>query len=195
MFGLLAATGAGLLASTPTASGFFNFFEFLSGAPPGTLDAHDIPEEWLPRLGPQLPSYVHYLSSLRLKHVSVRQIIAPHTKSRGSIKNTLPPKSMWRNIRETAKVVDALSHRLDLEPRELISVYRSPAYNARCPGAKRNSYHLKNNAIDIKYPCSPGKVTAMAREMVKAGIFQGGVGGYPSFTHVDTRGTAANWGR
>jgi hypothetical protein len=195
MFGLLAATGSGLLLSTPTASGFFNFFQFLSVAPPGTLDAHDIPEEWVSRLGSRLPAYVHYLSSLRLRQVTVRQLIAPHTRTRGSVKNTLPPKPLWRNIRETAKVVDALSRRLDFKPRDVISVYRSPAYNARCAGARRGSYHVKNNAIDIKYPCSPGKVTAMAREMVKAGIFQGGVGGYSTFTHVDTRGRAVNWGR
>jgi hypothetical protein len=194
MFGMLAMTGAGLLASTPRASGFFNIFQMLAPAPPGTLDRMGIPEEWRARLGPHLPAYAHYLKTLNLRHLTVRQIIDPHRRTRGKILNTLPPKSLWRQIRETARVIDSLSKRLELQPSEVVSAYRTPAYNRSCRGA-RHSRHLVNNAIDIQFPCSPGKVTAMAREMRAAGLFRGGVGLYRGFTHIDTRGSNVDWRR
>lgn len=193
MLGLLTATGATLFASTPQASAFFNFFGAYSGGSMEHLEKLDIPEAWIKRLGSSLPAYANFLSHLRLKKIGVKEIIAPHTKSRGSVKNTLPPKSLWRNIRDTLYVVDGLARRLETPPRELLSIYRSPAYNARCAGAKRGSYHLRNNAVDLKFHCSPGKVAAMLREMRSAGVFRGGVGRYSSFTHVDTRGSNRDW--
>jgi len=190
---MLALTGAGLLASSPQASAFFNFFDGYAGGGKGLLEDLKIPESWLPRLGSRLPGYAYYLHRLKLKKVEVRQIIAPHTKTRGRIKNTLPPKSLWKNIRNTLYVVDGLSRRLGMPPRDLVSIYRSPAYNARCAGARRGSYHLRNNAIDMKFPCSSGKVAAMLREMRSVGLFRGGIGRYSTFTHVDTRGRNATW--
>jgi uncharacterized protein YcbK (DUF882 family) len=99
---------------------------------------------------------------------------------------------MWKNIRSTLRVVDSLADRLDVPVKDIVSVYRTPAYNARCPGAKSNSYHLLNNAMDVVFTCPPGKVAAMARAMRSAGLFKGGVGP-TGFTHIDTRGTNADW--
>ncbi len=193
MFGLLALTGAGLLASTPKASAFFNFFELYAPQSPGTLQGLDIPEEWRRALGSGLPAYANFIKGLGLRQLKVHQIIAPHAKKRGPVQNTLPPRALWKNIRETLKVVDGLARRLDIPPKDLVSIYRSPAYNARCPGARSNSYHIRNNAVDITFPCAPGKVTAMAREMRAAGIFRGGIGRYGGFTHIDTRGSNVDW--
>ncbi len=123
-----------------------------------------------------LPSYVGFLQSLKLKYIKVDQLIEPHTHVRNGVHNTLPPKAMWRNISSTLKVVDALAFRLELPVNELVSIYRSPAYNSRCPGAKSNSYHMRNNATDVRFTCPPGKVAAMARAMRGAGLYQGGVG-------------------
>ena len=47
--------------------------------------------------------------------------------------------------------------------------------------------------MDIVFNCPPGKVAAMARAMRSAGLFKGGVGRYGSFTHIDTRGSNADW--
>ncbi|GAB4175547.1 MAG: hypothetical protein Fur0032_15380 [Terrimicrobiaceae bacterium] len=193
MFGLLAATGSGLLLSTPGAHAFLNFFESYAPASSSLLADLGIPSEWRDRLGPYLPGYVQYVKSLGLQVVKVKAVIQPHTKVRGGVRNTLPPKAIWKNIRYTLKVVDGLASRLELPPSELVSVYRSPAYNARCAGAKSNSYHIRNNAIDVKFPCSPGKVAAMAKEMRAAGLFRGGVGRYGGFTHIDTRGSNVDW--
>lgn len=193
MFGMLALTGAGLMAGSSQATAFFNFFESFGPAPSGTLASMKIPVEWRGQLGELLPVYANFLKSLELHRVEVREVIGAHVKTRGKVRNTLPPKGLWKNIRDTLKVVDGLSRRLELEPETIVSVYRSPAYNAMCRGARSNSFHLKNNAIDITFPCSPGKVTAMAKEMRAAGLFRGGVGRYGGFTHIDTRGTNADW--
>jgi Peptidase M15 len=190
---LLALTGASLAAGSEASHAFTDFFSSYQSVPRGNLTKLDIPAEWLPRLGSQLPSYADYLQRANFRQMSVRQVIAPHAKSHGSVHNTLPPRFLWKNIRSTLKVVDLLADRLDLPVNEVISVYRTPAYNARCPGAKSNSYHLCNNAMDIVFKCPPGKVAAMARAMRSSGLFKGGVGRYGGFTHIDTRGTNADW--
>ncbi|MGA7216654.1 MAG: D-Ala-D-Ala carboxypeptidase family metallohydrolase [Terrimicrobiaceae bacterium] len=190
---LLALTGASLAAGSTTSQAFMDFFSSYDAAPRGILTKLDIPAAWLPQLGSLLPSYADYLQRTNFRQMTVRQVIAPHAKSHGSTHNTLPPRFMWRNIRSTLKVVDSLADRLDMPVQEVVSVYRTPAYNARCPGARSNSLHLCNNAMDLVFKCPPGKVAAMARAMRSAGLFKGGVGRYGSFTHIDTRGANADW--
>jgi len=190
---LLTMTGASLLATGGTSQALWNFFDSYPTASTDSLKRLNISKEWQAALGPMLPSYVGFLQSLKLKYIKVDQLIEPHTHVRNGVHNTLPPKAMWRNISSTLKVVDALAFRLELPVNELVSIYRSPAYNSRCPGAKSNSYHMRNNATDVRFTCPPGKVAAMARAMRGAGLYQGGVGRYSSFTHIDTRGKNADW--
>jgi hypothetical protein len=190
---LLALTGAGLAAGSETSHAFLDFFSSFQSTPRGILAKLDVPTGWIPQLGPLLPNYAEFLQRVKLRQMSVRQVIAPHAKSHGIVQNTLPPRYMWRNIQSTLKVVDQVADRLDMPVEEIISVYRTPAYNARCPGAKSNSYHLRNNAMDVVFKCPPGKVAAMARAMRAIGLFKGGVGRYSGFTHIDTRGTNADW--
>lgn len=189
---LLALAGAGLLVGTGRSEAFFDFLSSYS-ASPEALRALGIPAEWSTLLGPQLPGYAAFLQKMNLHTVTVRQLIEPHTHAHGQIHNTLPPRAMWANIKSTLKVVDSLSSRLHLQVKEAISVYRCPAYNATCPGAKSSSFHMRNNAIDVVYSCPPGKVAAMARAMRMTGLYQGGVGRYANFTHLDTRGNNADW--
>lgn len=190
---LLALSGVGLMAGTQSSNAFMDFLSSFDSASPTILSDMKIPMDWRVLLGPQLASYAEYLRKARLRNVTIKQLIQPHTHVRGSVHNSLPPKAMWGNVRSTLKVVDSLADRLDLKIEEVVSVYRSPAYNSRCPGAKSNSYHMRNNAMDIVFPCAPGKVAAMARAMRATGLFRGGVGRYAGFTHVDTRGTNADW--
>ena len=190
---LLALTGASLAAGSETSNALADFFSSYQTTSRGSLTRLDIPSEWIPQLGSLLPSYADYIERARLRNLSVRQMIAPHTKSHGSIHNTLPPRFLWRNIRSTLKVVDSLAERLDLHVEEVVSAYRTRAYNARCPGARSSSYHLCNNAMDVVFKCPPGKVAAMARAMRATGLFKGGVGRYRGFTHIDTRGANADW--
>ena len=191
---LLALTGAGMLASgTQSQAGFLDFLFSGQSMSPAELKKFGIPQPWTAQLGSLLPSYVEYLRKASLQAVTVKQIIEPHMHVRGTVYNCLPPRAMWGNIRATLKVIDRLADRLDLPVKEIVSAYRSPAYNARCPGAKSNSYHMRNIAIDVTFSCAPGKVAAMARAMRATGLFKGGVGRYGGFTHVDTRGANADW--
>ena len=144
-------------------------------------------------IGADREVYAEFLSRIGLKRISVQGILDSHAKAHGSIHNTLPPRQMWSNIRNTLSTMDTVATRLGEPVSEVVSVYRSPAYNATCPGAKSNSYHMRNNAIDMRFTSSPRKVSALAREMRGAGLFKGGVGCYPSFTHIDTRGNNADW--
>jgi len=193
---LLALAGAGLFAGGETSHAFSDFFSgFGSTNTPSSasLKSMDIPMEWQLALGATLPAYVEFLKRCRLQNITIRQMIEPHTNVRGSVKNSLPPRAIWPNIRTTVRVADSLADRLDLKMKDVISVYRSPAYNSRCPGAKSNSYHVRNNAMDIVFPCKPGKVAAMARAMRASGLYRGGVGRYGGFTHIDTRGANVDW--
>jgi hypothetical protein len=190
---MLTLAGAGLLAGTPRAEALMDFFGGYDTVSPSTLQALKIPADWSRQLGPLLPGYVAFLQKLNLRNFTVRQVIEPHTHVRGKVSNSLPPRAMWGNIRSTLRVIDLLKPRLDAPVEKVVSVYRSPAYNARCRGAKSNSYHLRNNAVDIVFDCAPGKVAAMARAMRAAGLYRGGVGRYGGFTHIDTRGSNADW--
>ena len=115
-------------------------------------------------------------------------------KTHGSIRAGIPPASLWKNMRPTLLVADQLAEKLREKVEVVISAYRSPAYNATCPGAASGSQHMKNLALDLVFQSSSTKVTRAAREIRTAGAFKGGVGHYPNFTHVDTRGYNADWG-
>ena len=154
---LLALTGAALAASGESSQAFVDFFSSYQPASRGLLTKLDIPSVWMPQLGSQLPSYAEFLQRMKFKQMSIRQVIAPHAKSHGSMHNTLPPRYLWRNIRSTLKVVDQLADRLDMPVGGDRLRLPDPAYNARCPGAKSNSYHVRNNAMDIVFNCPPGK--------------------------------------
>lgn len=190
---LLTLTGASLLAGGGTSHAFMDFFSSYAEATPATMKSLKIPAEWSRTLGPLLPSYVAFLQKQNLRYLTVHDVIEPHTNTRGKVHNSLPPRAMWANVRSTLRVIDLLAPRLDVPVEKVVSVYRSPAYNARCPGAKSNSFHMRNNAVDIVFDCAPGKVAAMARAMRSTGLYKGGVGRYGGFTHIDTRGTNADW--
>ncbi len=144
-------------------------------------------------LGRQANEYAGYLQRLRLRNVTVEQIIRPHANKRGSVQNTLPPSSMWRNMRNTLKVADRIASMLGEKVHTVTSAYRSPSYNAACRGAARDSMHMRNNALDLKFSSSPGRVVEAAIALRNQGYFKGGVGRYGSFTHIDTRGENVSW--
>ena len=153
----------------------------------------EIPEEWLQREGHGLRTYAPYLTGLRLKSMSVGQIVAAHAKKRGAVWNVLPPREMWPSIVPTLRVIDQLALELGMPVAEVVSVYRMPAYNARCEGARSGSWHTRNVAIDIKMAAPPSVVAATARSLRARGLFSGGVGRYLNFVHIDTRGTNFDW--
>jgi hypothetical protein len=205
MLGALGLTGFGLLATSAVASAFTS--KKSEGAPkvsiptsasrPGTNTVRfesvsGIPEEWSAR-NSAADSYLRYLKSLNLRSVSPQQVLESHAKAKGTIWNSLPPKQWWNRMGYLLKVVDRVAREMNVSEVEVISAYRSPAYNAHCAGAKSGSWHQANVAADVKFPVRASKVTATARELRDLGLFKGGVGGYWNFTHIDARGHNINW--
>jgi hypothetical protein len=154
----------------------------------------NLPEEWVTALGAPLRGYASFLAGLQLKNISLHQILEPHMKMRSEVRCGIPPASLWKNMKPTLLVADQIADRLGEKVETVISAYRSPAYNARCTGAASGSQHMCNKALDLQFPnSSPGKVARAARALREEGRFKGGIGLYPDFVHVDTRGTNANW--
>lgn len=72
----------------------------------------------------------------------------------------------------------------------ITSAYRTPTKNKAC-GGSTYSQHLYGRAADVKISgVSPKKVAAYAETLLKN---KGGIGIYPTFTHIDTRATKARW--
>jgi len=145
-------------------------------------------------LDPYGREYEAFLLSLGLRYIKPSELLRPHFNIRGAVSNSLPPKELWRNMTPTLKVADELRQLLGVRLETIASAYRSPAYNAACAGAASHSYHMQNRALDLVYDCSPQQVAEAARSLRNQGIFRGGIGRYPGFTHIDTRGKNADWG-
>ncbi len=107
--------------------------------------------------------------------------------------NTDPPRELWPNVIPLARLLDAFREAVGRRV-VLTSVYRSPAYNRAIGGAIR-SQHVTFCAADFKVPDSgdPGSWAAQLRSMRAQGLFEGGIGTYNTFVHVDTRGSRADW--
>ena len=82
-------TASGLFASTSALEALSVF----SGK--SNLDTSKLPNEWVRRQGAELHAYARFLSALRLKHISVQDVIASHARQKGSIWNVLPPRHTW----------------------------------------------------------------------------------------------------
>ena len=181
-----AAVG-GLLATTKVSQGFL----FRHSVP---MDLGQLPSAWVKKEGDQkIQNYAKYLEGLRLKFVTPLQVIKAHAKTKGALWNTLPPKSMWRAMAGTLNAADHIAATLGQPIKEVTSAYRSPSYNRRCPGAKSQSWHMQNFALDLQFGAAPSTVASVARQLRSRGLFKGGIGRYSSFTHIDTRGSNVDW--
>ena len=137
-------------------------------------------------------AYAAFLAAIGLENIAASTILNPHFNRHGAVQNSLPPEKLWQNLIPTLRVVDTMAGELN-ERVKILSAYRSPAYNATCPGAAKFSQHLRNKALDIQFRSPPAKVAALARKLRSQGLFRGGVGLYPNFTHIDTRGFTSDW--
>lgn len=76
------------------------------------------------------------------------------------------------------------------KPVTIHSGYRTPAYNKKVDGAAY-SQHLYGTAADISISgVSPKEVAAFAETLMPK---TGGIGIYPTFTHVDVRTAKSRW--
>jgi hypothetical protein len=137
--------------------------------------------------------YEAFLTALHLRHLTPLEILRPHFKVRGTVANCLPPRELWPNIATTLRVADEIRQQLGVGLDSIASAYRCPAYNAACPGAARASCHMQNLALDLVYDCAPEQVVKTAEALRAKSFFKGGIGRYAGFTHIDARGTNADW--
>ena len=143
-----------------------------------------------------------FIDSLGLRHFKGRELTPYWSRIRKGVTNSVPPQRLWTNIVETLVVLDEIRERLG-KPITLTSTYRSPEYNKAVGGA-RFSQHLLFNAIDLQARgATPYDVEQVAKslrgkrfrdpETGKTFVFRGGIGRYPTFVHIDTRGHDADW--
>lgn len=137
-------------------------------------------------------TYEEFLLSFHLRHIRPHEIIDPHRQTTRGIKNTLPPIELWPAMPATLFVADEIRERLGRPLRLITSAYRNPRYNRACGGASQ-SWHTKNCALDLVYEGGPRKAAEIARELRSEGFFEGGIGLYRTFIHIDTRGRNASW--
>ena len=178
-----------LAMSTQNSSAFF----FFGGNNKSDFNTDDLPQEWVNLQGKDLQKYARHITKHRMDKITVQQVIKAHARKKGSVWNNIPPKSQWDSMIPTLQAADKLAVALGSDLKEICSAYRSPAYNARCPGAKPRSYHQQNVALDLMFNTSQARVSRVARELRNNGLFKGGVGRYNIFTHIDTRGYNADW--
>lgn len=80
-------------------------------------------------------------------------------------------------------ILDILRHKLG-KPVIITSGYRTPAWNAKCGGAKY-SYHMRGMAADIRVEGMTAK--ELAKELDKIIPNNGGIIVYKSWVHFDVR--------
>lgn len=181
-----AATAGVIITSNKADAGFFGFG--YSSAP-----VSGIPESWVRAKGLDVYRYANFIQKLHLRNITPRMVLAPHFKTHGRVGNTLPPQKTWKKMAPTLKVIDRLASEMGAPVESILSAYRCPRYNRAVRG-KSHSFHLHNQAIDVQFHgTSPWRVASVARYLRKKGKFDGGVGRYSSFVHVDTRGYNADW--
>lgn len=143
-----------------------------------------------------------FIDSLNLRHFKGREFTPYWTRKRGGVQNSAPHADLWGNIVPTVVVLDEVRERLEASI-TLSSTYRSEDYN-RAVGGAPFSLHCQFNAIDFQCRKHPPAVTSSIVKSLrgqrfrnpltgKAFVFKGGVGIYPTFVHIDTRGVDANW--
>ncbi len=139
-------------------------------------------------------AFTEWFNAQGFRHFGAGEFTRYFAAQRGAVKNSPPPKRLWKNIVPTLRVVDELRASFG-KPCEILSSYRSPDYNKKVGGVAL-SQHLEFKALDIAFEgVSPQKVYDRLIEWRKAGKFTGGLGLYPGagFVHIDTRGTNATW--
>ena len=103
------------------------------------------------------------------------------------------PTKYYTNLQELINNLDIIRESIG-KPMRINSGYRSVKHNAKV-GGKKNSYHLRAMAADIRViGMTPVQFRAELEKLIASGkIKQGGVGSYPTFTHYDIRGTKSRW--
>jgi N-acetylmuramoyl-L-alanine amidase len=176
---LLEAVFGGATVNVESSQGLLRKL-FARATPPAGFDAGD---------------FEAFVRGLGLRHFSPTEFLflgASNESGPLAGKNTLPPRTLWPRIANTARMLDEIRDRLDA-PVFITSAYRSPEYNRGIGGAPA-SQHMNFNAIDWR--CASGTPTdwRAVAEAVRGedpGRFGGFIDDYDTFVHIDTRNASA----
>lgn len=167
-------------------SWLYKLFPFLRPAPPRPPEptAGETFDSWFNRQG------FHHFTGGEIARYFYR---SKRNHTTGELAhNGEPPREIWVNVLPTMRLVDDLRRALG-RPVRVTSSYRNKPYNDAC-GSTDGSLHRVFNALDIQADgATPHEVWSILKAWRKAGRFEGGLGLYPSFVHVDTRGYNADW--
>lgn len=147
-----------------------------------------------------------YLGLLELRHFDPMEFLIAVGRSRDVYVNEFPPRELWPNIVPTAIVLDEIRERIG-QPMVISSCYRSEGYN-KAVGGVSDSQHIKFKAADVSSPVTmPHMIFRTAKELIGTEfqlpfplyhgqdtfVFEGGIGLYKNFVHIDTRGYHTTW--
>lgn len=137
-------------------------------------------------------TFEQYIDRQGIRHFTGTELARYFKQKRGNVQNDYPHRALWHRFLPTLRIVDDLREALGC-PVRITSHYRSPAYNQAVSGAKA-SQHLAFRAADLQADgATPHEVYKLLKIWRDQGRFQGGIGLYATFVHVDTRGTNADW--
>lgn len=139
-------------------------------------------------------SFSEWFAAQQFRHFGADEFTSYFVRERKGVKNSKPPRQLWKNIVPALRIVDELRESFG-KPCRILSSYRSPAYNKAVGGAPL-SQHKEFTALDITFDgVSPQRVYERLLEWRQQGKFSGGLGLYPSsgFVHIDTRGRNSTW--
>lgn len=126
------------------------------------------------------------------KYFKAHELTWYFSKVRNGVKNQEPPRELWNNIIPTLRILDELRAHFG-KPVNINSTYRALPYN-RALKSPDGSLHVKFKAVDFTVSgVSPTTVFSTLSKWRASGKFVGGLGKYPTFVHIDTRGNNATW--
>jgi len=141
-----------------------------------------------------------YIDEMELRYFKGKELTWLWKRTRGGVSNSVPHEDLWGACVKPLAVLDEIRHRLRERVR-ITSAYRSPAYN-QAVGGERMSYHMAFMALDFQSRAGVKAMAKVARSLrgtrvrLPGGasfIWRGGIGVYPTFVHIDTRGRDADW--
>jgi uncharacterized protein YcbK (DUF882 family) len=136
--------------------------------------------------------FASWFEDQKFRNFDAKELEWYFSKVRNGVRNTIPPRILWKNIVPTLRILDDLRDELKA-PVVISSTYRAPGYNRAVRG-KKDSRHLLFDAVDFSARgVTPSRAAAVLIQWRNDGRFRGGVGVYPRFVHVDTRGVNATW--
>jgi len=117
--------------------------------------------------------------------------LCPVGRAQGTARLIAPRCELWANIIPTARLAQEAREHFG-RPMVVSSGYRDPVYN-RAVGGAAGSLHVQFKALDIYINGVTSKDLAAWFESHRAAPIMG-IGTYPTFVHIDTRGTRSRWG-